>query len=135
MAMIAWLDYLDARRRLIHEWHAAGVSAEDAALRIEIDAAHAQRIIEQLADPPLPGSSRALVAELRQRVAALEAELARRDSMPPPSARIHVPSRSQIRALLSHADPAKCGCQFFADSDGTTTPETHHPECIFAQPP
>lgn len=132
--MTAWLDYLDARRRLIHEWHAAGVSAEDAAVRIEIDAAHAQKIIEQLVDPPLPGSSRALVAELRKRIEELEAELHRRESLPP-SERMHVPSRSQIRALLSNADPAKCGCQFFADSEAVTVPERHHPECIFASPP
>lgn len=129
--MTAWLDYLDARRRMIQEWHTQGHGAEDIAVRLEVDPERVAAIIEQLVDPPLPGSSRAVVAELRRRVAELERELHRRDSIPP-SPRLHIPTKSQIRALLSNEDPAKCGCQFFGDSDGVTVPDKHHPECIFA---
>jgi len=130
--LTGWLDYVDARRRMIHEWYSQGIEAFDMALRFEIDVEHVERIIRQPADPPLPGTARAQVIELRKRVAELERELHRRDSLPPPPPGI-VPTTSQIRALLSNPDPALCGCAFFKpDAETGVASDEHHPECPFA---
>jgi len=99
----AWLDYIDARRRLIHEWHGQGIDPVDIAFRFELDFERVSRIIREPTDPPLPGSARAVAAELRRRVAALERALHARDSEPPPP-RGGVPTTSQIRSLLSNPD-------------------------------
>jgi DNA-binding transcriptional MerR regulator len=126
--MTAWLDYLDARRRMAHEWRDAGVSAEDIAIRFEVEPDHVERILQQRTDP-LPGTSRALVAELRARVAELEQEL-HGSAEPRPS--LPAPVLSDVRSLLAHIDPALCGCQHWVTRDPTTAPDQHDPRCVFA---
>lgn len=126
--MTPWLDYLDARRRLIHEWHALELDAVDIAFRFSVDREHVLRILQQRLDPPAPGTSRSLVAQLRQRVRDLERAIHQRDFQPARA----LPPRSDIRSLLSNPDPALCGCQFWLQTDGMTVQDSHHPECIFA---
>jgi hypothetical protein len=129
--MTAWPDYLDARRRLVHEWGEQGVGAEDIALRLEVDTEHVERILRQPLEPT-PGTARALVVELRMRIVDLEQALHDRRAVistrPPPVA-------SDIRGLLAHVEPALCGCQHWVERDGMTTPDAHDARCIFARHP
>ena len=71
MSRSALADYLDARAAIVHEWSGQGLSPADIVDRLSPDPADVRR---WLATPPLPlpGSSRALVDELRDRVKALE---------------------------------------------------------------
>lgn len=98
----AWLDYLDARRRMIQEWHAQGIDLADIAVRLELDVERIAQILGQRIDPPLPGSARAVVAALRERVAELERELHRRPSPPPATTATtdRPPTDSDFRAIL-----------------------------------
>jgi hypothetical protein len=127
--MSSWLDYVDARRRMIHEWHERGVDAVDITFRFVIGVDYVTTILHQPIDPPFYGTSRALVAELRGRVSDLERLLHKRDSQPPERP---VPTASLIRSLLSNPNPALCGCQYFAPADGVIVPDEHHPDCVFA---
>jgi hypothetical protein len=129
--MTAWLDYIDARRRLIHEWHAQGIDPVDIAFRFELDLERVSRIIRERVDPPLPGTARAVAAELRERVARLERALHGRESESP--LRRCIPTVSQIQALLSNPDPAICGCQFLKqEQDPVIASDEHHVDCPFA---
>jgi hypothetical protein len=119
----AWLDYLDARRRMVHEWREQGVAPADIAVRLEVDTEHVERIVGQLVDPPLPGCSREVAARLARRVADLEREL--HGAPTPPPERPTTPSESEFRALRLHPDPEVCGCQYWRDA----TPGKHHPRC------
>lgn len=121
----AWLDYIDARRRMIHEWHEQNISAVDIAIRIELDVESVERIIGQLIDPPLPGCAREVVARLERRVADLEREVHR--SAPPPD---RAPVESEYRSLRLHGAVELCGCQYWHD---TPCPGVaHNPRCDHA---
>lgn len=120
----AWLDYLDARRRMVHEWHEQNISAADIAVRLEVDVERVEQIVEELIDPAVPGSSRDVAARLTRRVADLEGELHR--AVPPE----RPPSESEFRALASHPDPELCGCQYWGDS--TAAGGHHNPRCEHA---
>lgn len=123
--MTAWVDYVDARRRLIHEWHAQGVTDEEIAIRIELDVERVASIVGQPADPPFPGSARHQVLEWKRRVAELESELYAVGATPSTP-----PLESEFRALRLHPDPECCGCQFWTDHP---RPGTHHPQCEHAR--
>jgi hypothetical protein len=124
----AWVDYVDARRRLLHEWHEQGVSAEDMAVRIELWTEQIEAILAQPTEPPFPGSARFQLEEWKRRVAELEAELYAAGATPsnPP------PVESQFRALKLHPDPECCGCQYWTDHP---RPGQHHPQCEHAPRP
>jgi hypothetical protein len=88
----ALADWLDARGAIVHEWYRQGSTLEQIVQRLEVDE---QSVRAWLSAPPLPfpGSSRAVVAELRRRVDELEravlqldreTEPARTDPAPPP---------------------------------------------------
>lgn len=126
--MTPWIDYFDARRLLIHEWSGHGVNAEDIAMRLEVAAEQVDAILRQPLEP-LPGCSRAHAIELAGRVKALERELhSIRDT---PTLR-PVAAVSDVRGLLSNADAAICGCQYWVPGDGLTVAEEHQPGCVFA---
>lgn len=103
MSGVIWLDYLDARRRLVHAWHAEGLEAFDISLRLEVEPERIATILTQPVDPPLPGSSRSLVEALRRRVLDLERELHRTAPPPPPAER--PPLQSEWRELAPEPDP------------------------------
>lgn len=124
--MTAWVDYIDARRRMIHEWHEQGVSAEDIMIRLELDADQVETILRQPADP-FPGSSRAQVREWRARASALEAELHAVGAVPSTP-----PTESGFHALALHPDPECCGCQYWTDRPRLGQ---HHPLCEHAPRP
>jgi hypothetical protein len=128
---VAWLDYFDARRLLVHEWSGHGVSAEDIAVRLEVEPAQVESILLQSTEP-LPGCSRARAMGLREQVLALQREVhAYRETptlRPPPAV-------SDIRGLLSNPDPALCGCQYWVPSDGVTLDDDHQAGCLFAANP
>lgn len=122
--MTAWLDYVDARRRLVHEWHEQGVDVDAICFRIEQTPEQITAIISQCPDP-LPGTARWQVRELRRRVLALEQELHAMQvvTIPPPT-------ESEMRALKPHPDPECCGCQYWVD---TRQPAVlHNPRCEHA---
>lgn len=119
--MTAWVDYVDARRRLVHEWKEQGVCDDDIAIRLELEPVQIEAIGQQPTEPPFPGSSRYQLIEWQRRVRELEAELH--------AAAAGVskgPSESQFRALLPHADAECCGCQYWSDHP---RPGEHHPNC------
>jgi len=122
----AWVDYVDARRRLIHEWAGQDVGAEDIAIRLALETEQVADIIAQPADPPFPGSARHQVLEWKARVAALESELHAVGAIPsePP------PIESQFRALALHPDPECCGCQYWVDHPREGV---HHAHCEYAR--
>lgn len=126
--LTSWVDYIDARRRMIHEWAADGVCSDEISARLACSVEKVDSILSQSTDP-LPGCSRAVASELRERVAELERVVHRmRESpsyRPPP----HV---SDVRGLLSNPTPALCGCQYWTASDGITLRDAHHPSCVFA---
>lgn len=124
--MTAWVDYVDARRRLIHEWHRQDVSAEDIAVRIAIEPEQVQAIITQSAEPPFPGSARHQVLEWKKRCSDLEAELQAVGAVPsePP------PVESMFRSLALHPDPECCGCQYWVEHP---RPGEHHEQCEHAR--
>jgi hypothetical protein len=127
--MTAWVDYIDARRRMIHEWSANGASVDDICGRLALSVEKVESILVQLADPPLPGCSREVADKLRQRVAELERLVHRiRET---PSSR-PAPEVSDVRGLLSNPNPALCGCQYWSPSDGMTLCDRHHQSCVFA---
>lgn len=123
--MTAWVDYVDARRRLLHEWAEQGVSREDMAVRIELDDERIAAILSQAPDPPFPGSARYQVLEWRKRCADLETELQAAGAVPsePP------PVESMFRSLRLHPDPELCGCQYWTEHP---RPGEHHPQCEHA---
>jgi DNA-binding transcriptional MerR regulator len=126
--MTAWLDYIDARRRMVHEWSAQGVNAEDISVRLEVDPEHVERIRSQSTEP-LPGTARATVRELRTRISELEQQLhGSRDTPPVPPP----PVTSDVRSLLAHIDPALCGCQHWVTRDPSVAPDQHDPRCVFS---
>lgn len=102
MSGVVWLDYLDARRRLVHAWRAEGLEAFDISLRLEVEPERVATILAQPVDPPLPGSSRALVEALKRRVADLERELHR---SAPPVAGERPPVQSEWREIAPEPDP------------------------------
>jgi hypothetical protein len=138
----AWLDYLDARRRMIHEWREQGIEPGDIAIRLEVDVDRVDEILEQLVEPPLPGCSRDVAARLRRRVAELERELHREVPAAdrPPGMRHTVPwlpvprepraDASEFGALELHPDPERCGCQYWHD---TIIAGEHNPRCAHAK--
>jgi hypothetical protein len=67
-----WPDYMDARRRLIAKWREEAVDIETMVDRLTPTRGHVEAILRQSIDPPIPGSSRELVAILTARVAELE---------------------------------------------------------------
>lgn len=123
--MTAWPDYVDARRRLIHEWKEQGVSDEDICIRIQLEVEQIAVIAQQPTDPPFPGSSRYQLLEWRQRAAALEAEVHAAGAVPS-----EPPKESGFHALALHPDPECCGCQYWTDHP---RPGEHHPRCEHAQ--
>jgi hypothetical protein len=128
--MSGWADYIDARAQLVHQWRSEGASIEDIVSRLEVDA---ERVENWLRSEPLPfpGSSRAQLAEWKERAAALEQELhavgATHTPTPPP------PIDSELRALAPHPDPELCGCQYWTDAPASGT--RHDPRCEHAAKP
>lgn len=120
-----WLDYIDARRRMIHEWAEQRIGAADIAIRLEVDVEHVEKILGQPVDPPLPGCSREVAARLARRVADLERELHRSAS-----GAERAPVESEFRALKLHPDPELCGCQYWRD---TTPGLAHNGRCEHAK--
>jgi transposase-like protein len=87
-------DWIDVRVAIVHEWHGRGMSVDEIARRLTADD-EAVRAWLRAAPLPLPGSSRALVAELRRRVADLERALYEAELR----ASAPAPAESQCRAL------------------------------------
>lgn len=124
--MTAWVDYVDARRRLLHEWQEQGVAHDEMAVRIELDEQRVANILVQPADPPFPGSARHQVLEWKRRCAELEAELHAVGAVPsePP------PLESMFRSLRLHPDAEVCGCQYWTEHPRIGQ---HHPQCEHAR--
>lgn len=123
--MSAWPDYVDARRRLVHEWREQGWSVDDIAGKLEVFPWQVDQLLQEPLDPPFPGSSRHQVIEWRKRINALEAEIYAAGAVPS-----EPPKESEFRALTAHADPELCGCQYWTDHP---KPGRHHPKCEHAE--
>lgn len=87
-------DWIDVRVAIVHEWHGQGMRVDEIVRRLAADD-EAVRAWLRVAPLPLPGSSRALVGELRRRVADLERALYEAE----PRASTPAPPESQCRAL------------------------------------
>ena len=134
MSASAWADYLDARTRLVHQWTAEGLAFAVMVQRLTPLAT--DLAVEGPSDPPLPGSSRAQLGAWRARAGDLETELRERDSPAPETDRsqrdAEVLRASHVRALMSHPDPAQCGCQYWSPPPALGT---HHPRCAYPDEP
>lgn len=129
----AWADYLDARLRLVHQWAGEGKSFDEMVERLTPDAHQLALLLLTPTMPPLPGSSRDRVRSWQERAERLQRELiAMMARIAPPEPQPPQPRISQVRALLSDPDPARCGCQYWTDHP---TPHRHHTECSQAPPP
>jgi hypothetical protein len=97
----AYADWVDARVAIVHEWRGHGMSVANIARRLTPDADFVRALLKT---PPLPvpGSSRALVLELRQRVADLEHALLVAEPHAPPTPRREPPRESDVRELAPH---------------------------------
>lgn len=94
--MSALADWLDVRGAIVHEWSRNGATVEEIVRRLTPDE-HKVRAWLGVPPLPLPGSSRALVVELRQRVDALERALLQLEpEAEPPRA---APRESEFREL------------------------------------
>lgn len=123
--MSALGDYIDGRRQIVHEWHAADVSAEDIATRLTIDAEMVRGWLTEK-DRPFPGSSRDQLERLRARCASLEAAVHALGETPTD----RPPTSSDFRSLALHPDPELCGCQYWA---GEREGAGHNPRCEHAR--
>lgn len=121
----AWADYVDSRRRLIHEWRDQGWTLDDIAHRLTLAEGQLESILEQAVEPPFPGSSRYQLIEWKRRANALEAEVHAAGGVPS-----EPPKESEFRALAMHPDPELCGCQYWTDHP---RPGQHHPGCQHAK--
>lgn len=93
--MSALADWIDVRVAIVHEWRKQGLSVEEITRRLTVDD-EAVRTWLRSAPLPLPGSSRALVADLRRRIADLERALYEAE----PGATARAPAESECRALV-----------------------------------
>jgi hypothetical protein len=125
MAASAWADYLDARLRLVHEWMDQGRTAIACAVRFEVSAVDVEKARLIPTEPPMPGSSRHLAAIWADRCARLERIIAQSEGEPTP--RLPAPAHSEVRGLLPHEDPLRCGCQHWTDPPPAGA---HHPQCV-----
>lgn len=93
MSLLA--DWIDVRVAIVHEWrHGQGMSVDEIVRRLTVDDEAVSGWL-RAAPLPLPGSSRALVGDLRRRVADLERALYEVE----PRASAPAPAESQCRAL------------------------------------
>jgi hypothetical protein len=124
MAASAWADYLDVRVRLVHEWMDQGLTSIECAPEFDVSPEEIERIRLTPPDPPVPGSSRDQLALWKARCLALEQRA--NDAEPTP----HLPPppiHSEVRGLLPHEDPLRCGCQHWTDPPPAGE---HHPSCV-----
>jgi hypothetical protein len=82
----ALADWLDGRGAIVHEWYRHGSTLEQIVQRLEVDEDGVRMMLRAPA-LPFPGSSRAIVAELRGRVADLERALLQVEHEPAPAPR------------------------------------------------
>lgn len=98
--MSAIADWLDARGAIVHEWYRHGATVEDIVQRLTFDEMDVRGWLRAPA-LPFPGSSRALVVELRARVAELERALLQ---LEPDTEPARPPVESECRALAPKKD-------------------------------
>lgn len=100
--MSALLDHRDARIRLVHEWHDAGLSLEQIVEKLTPFESDVRRWLREPTDPPVPGSCRYTLGEWKARAQALEREL--HGAEVPADRPSRVPILSDLREL---AEPAE----------------------------
>jgi hypothetical protein len=126
----AWADYVDARQRLIHGWLAEGLTALRISDRFVVPPDLVERLALSPPDPPVPGSSRDQLLGWQRRCALLEREAHAAQPtphLPPPQLPSAVPLYSEVRGLLPHLDPLRCGCQHWTDPPPVGQ---HHWQCV-----
>jgi len=126
----SWADFVDARRRLVHEWRAHGEEPAHIARRLATAPELVALILRQPVDPPQPGSTRAQRDEWKRRALAAEAQL-QGGATPDPA--VPPPTESEFRSLALHPDPECCGCQYWVDTPLPTIGVEHNPHCEHAK--
>lgn len=129
--MSSWVDFLDARRRLVREWASEGLTGWEIAERLEVDGETVELVLREPTEPPPPGSARAVAVAWRMRCAELEREISRMGEAAERehSADLQRPTRAtHIRAILRDPDPERCGCRFW-QSPPEEPRNGHHPQC------
>lgn len=124
MTASAWADYLDARGRLVHAWAGEGLPWREMVERLTPTESELEGDA-QAPDDALPGSSRDLVAVWQARAEALEEEL--HSGRAAPTLPLRAPVLSEVRGLLPHSDPLRCGCQHWTDPPPAGQ---HHAQCV-----
>lgn len=127
-----WADYVDARRRLVHEWREQGNSPGHIARRLDVAPELVDLILRQTVDPPQPGSVRAERDEWKRRALAAEATIHVVRTTPPP---VPPPTDSEVRSLTLDPHPAACGCQYWLDTPLESAGDKHNPHCQYAPKP
>jgi hypothetical protein len=127
-----WADFVDARRRLVHEWREQGNTPAHIARRLVVAPELVEVILRQAIDPPQPGSVRAQRDEWKRRALAAENALHLVPSTAPP---VPPPTLSELRALALDPHPAACGCQYWVDTPPESAGDQHNPHCEHAPKP